>query len=136
MNKRLLKTTILTLVTVAMTCLSLSSRADDTNAAAVTPPAAQKFTGPVTAVDTNAMTFTVGDQTFTVTDDSQLARNGKSATLADVVVGDPARGSYTTDASGKLDVTKVRFGKKGGKHKKAAASDTDTNTPAATPPSQ
>ena len=51
-----------------------------------------------------------------------------AATLADAVVGEPARGSYTKSSDGKLNVTKVRFGKKpgggkgGGKKSKDAAS--------------
>jgi hypothetical protein len=137
MNKRLLKISLLTIVTAAITGLSLISRADDAGTAAPAPekPAKSKFSGQVTAVDVNAKTFTVGDQTFTVTDDSKVSRNGKEATLADVVVGDPARGSYTTGADGKLDVTKVGFGKKS-KHKKSDTDETSTNAPASTPPNQ
>jgi hypothetical protein len=134
MNKRLLKLSLLTIVTAAITTLSLVARADDVGAAAPAKPAKEKFSGTVSAVDANAKTFTIGDQTFTVTDDSKISRNGKEATLADVVVGDPAKGSYTMGADGKRDVTKVGFGKKSGsKHK---GSDAGTNTPAATPPQQ
>jgi len=133
MNKRLLKLSLLTIVTAAITALSLVARADDTGAAAA-KPAKAKFSGAVTAVNVNAKTFTVGDQTFAVTDESKISRNGKEATLADVVVGDPAKGSYTTGADGKLEVTKVGFGKKSGsKHKE---SDAGTTAPAPTPPQQ
>ena len=141
MKNRLLKMTFLTLVAAAMAGLTPSLRADDTNAAA-TDNKPLKFYGPVTAVDTNAMTFTVGDQTFALTGESQVTRNGQTATVADIVVGDPARGSYTKGADGKLDITKVRFGKKaGGKSgtKKKKHSDTgssDTNAPAASPSGQ
>lgn len=82
-----------------------------------------KFYGVVTAVDTANNTFSIGDQLYTITGETQMTKNNKPATLADAVVGEPARGSYTTGADGKLDVTKVRFGKKsggkggGGKHK-------------------
>lgn len=76
--------------------------------------AVQKFYGTVSAVDVNAMTFVVDDKTYTITGESQMTRAGKTATLADAVVGEPARGSYTTGSDGKLDVTKVRFGKKTG----------------------
>ena len=134
MNKRLLKLSLLTIVTAAITTLSLVARADDVGAAAPAKPAKEKFSGTVSAVDANAKTFTIGDQTFTVTDGSKISRNGKEATLADVVVGDPAKGSYTTGADGKLDVTKVGFGKKSGsKHKD---SDAGTTAPGATPPKQ
>jgi hypothetical protein len=136
MNKRLLKLTLITLVAAAVTALAPSSRADDTTAPATPSDQSSKlkFYGPITAVDTNAMTFTVGDQTFIVTSSSQMTKNGQTATIADATVGEPARGSYTKGDDGKLDVTKVRFGKKsggkaGGKHKKSESSDTDTNTP-------
>jgi hypothetical protein len=133
MNKRLLKISLLTIVTAAITALSLVARAEDTGAAAA-KPAKTKFSGTVSAVNASAKTFTVGNQTFTVTDGSKISRNGKEATLADVVVGDPAKGSYTTGADGKLDVTKVGFGKKSGsKHKD---SDAGTTAPGATPPKQ
>lgn len=141
MNKRLLRISLLTIVTATIAGLSLVSRAQDTNAAA-SSASPQKFYGPVTAVDTNAMTFTVGDQTFTVTSESQMTKNNQAATLADAVVGEPARGSYTKSADGKLDITKVRFGKKaggkagGGKHKKSSDSESSTNSAAATPPNQ
>jgi hypothetical protein len=135
MNKRQIKITLLTLVAAAIAGMAASVRADDSSAPATpSAPANQaastKFHGAVTAVDTNAMTFTVDDQTYTVTSDSQISRNGKPATLSDVVVGDPVRGSYTTGTDGKLDVTKVRFGK-GGKKKKSQ--DTDSSTPPAAP---
>jgi hypothetical protein len=141
MEKRLIKITLLTLLTAAIAGMTTLVRADDTDtntAAADNKPL--KFYGPVTAVDTNAMTFTVGDQTFTVTGESQMTRNGKTATLADAVVGEPARGSYTKSADGKLDITKVRFGKKsggkaGGKKNKNSAA-TDTNAPPASSQSQ
>jgi hypothetical protein len=92
------------------------SRAADSAPAPATPEAAgpAKFYGPVTAVDTNAMTFTVGEQTFTITSESHLTKAGSPATLADAVVGEPARGSYTKGKDGKLDITKTNFGKKAG----------------------
>ncbi len=154
MKNQILKTTVLAVLTAAMAGMPGLLRADDTNAAAssATAPAASdqpgpsKFYGPMTAVDTNAMTFTVGDQTFTVTGESQMTKDGKSATLADAVVGEPARGSYVKSSDGKLDVTKVRFGKKtggkaggksGGKKKKTETEgSTDTNSAVATPPNQ
>jgi hypothetical protein len=138
-----MKRTILNLIAIgvfaaAIAATTPSSRAADTNAPATAPDtsAPAKFYGPVTTADTNAMTFTVGDQTFTVTGESQMTKDSKPATLADAVVGEPARGTYTTAKDGKLDVTKVRFGKKagGGKKKKKAEDATDsgasTNAPA------
>jgi Domain of unknown function (DUF5666) len=92
-------------------------------------PALTKFYGIISAVDTNAMTFVVDDQTLTVSPSTQMTKNDKQAALADAVVGEPARGSYKKASDGKLEVTKVRFGKKtggkaggkhGGKNKKAS----------------
>ena len=116
MKKALLKITTCILFAVATLGTTTATRAAD---AAATPATADatgpaKFYGPVSAVDTNAMTFTVGDQTFTVTTESHLTKAGNAATLADAVVGEPARGSYTKGKDGKLDVTKTNFGKKAG----------------------
>lgn len=145
MKNRLLKITLLTILATTMAGMASISYADDsdTNTPAAAAPeqtAKAKFYGPITAVDTNAMTFTVNDQTFTVTTESQVTKNGKTATLADAVIGEPARGSYTKGVDGKLDVTKVRFGKKtggkaGGKKNKNSET-TETNTPSATPQNQ
>jgi hypothetical protein len=99
-----------------------TSRADDaaTTAPATTAPATEaaastKFYGSVSAIDAKAMTFTIGDQTFAVGADVKMTKaDGSTATLADAVVGEPARGTYTTGSDGKLNVEKVRFGKKTG----------------------
>lgn len=91
--------------------------ADDAGAttAPATQAAGEKFYGAVSAVDTTANTFTVGEQTFVVTANSKLTKaDDSTGTLADAVVGQPARGTYTKNADGKLEVEKVRFGKKTG----------------------
>jgi hypothetical protein len=108
----------------AITCSLSSTRAQDAGAAPATSPAAPttnetgpaKFYGTVSAVDTKAMTFTVDNQVYHVIGETHMtkAADDKAATLADAVVGEPARGSYTKAADGTLNVTKVRFGKKGG----------------------
>lgn len=130
MKMRNIKVAFITLGVAVIAGMAASLHADDnTNApaaAAADQIANSKFSGPVTAVDTNAMTFTVNDQTFTITSESRISRKGKAATLADVILGEPAKGSYTKDADGKLDVTKVRFGKKAGAKKKKNQ-DTDTS---------
>jgi hypothetical protein len=98
---------------------ALPAESASTNSPAETKakPAADKFYGPVSKVDADKHTFTVGDQTFTVGTDTQMTTgDGQKATLANAVVGQPARGSYTKANDGTLNVTKVRFGKKvGGK---------------------
>jgi hypothetical protein len=140
MKRTILKLTSITILAAAIVGTTILSRAEDstnTPFATPAPTGPAKFFGPVTAVDTNAMTFTVGDQTFTVTGESHLTKSGNPATLADAVVGEPARGSYTTGKDGKLDVTKANFGKKkggkGGGKKKKDAGAADTNAPAASP---
>lgn len=141
MKNTILKLSSITILAAAIIGMTIVTSAADSDTA---PPAkkaksgADKFYGPITAVDTNAMTFTVGDQTFTISSKSLLTsvkKDGKAVTLADAVVGEPARGTYTKDSDGKLNVDKVRFGKKSGgksggkssvkKHKDA----TGTNAP-------
>ena len=72
-----------------------------------------RFYGPISKIDTNKNSFTVGDQTFVITAESQVVnKDGEKAKLSEAVVGEPARGSYTKKSDGTLNVTKVRFGKK------------------------
>jgi hypothetical protein len=135
MKRILLQIAALVAVTAVLGISSLARAADTNSPATGEKPGPNRFYGPVSAVDTNAMTFTVGDQIFKITDESQVTKNDKQATIADAVVGEPARGTYTKTADGKLIVTKVRFGKKagGGKGGKAGGkkkSDTSTNAPA------
>jgi hypothetical protein len=86
-------------------------------------------------VDTNKMTFTVGDQTFKVVAETQMVdKNDAKATLANAVVGEPARGTYTKASDGTLNVTKVRFGKKAGGKAGGGKSGGKKKTDAATPP--
>jgi hypothetical protein len=146
MKKTILKLAAAVLLSAAILTVPTMSRGADqtsTNTPAAMPDNATpgKFKGAVTAVDTNAMTFTVGDQTFNVTSESRLSKNGKPATLSETVVGDPARGTYTTGSDGKLNVTKARFGKGGGKgggnkkKKSKDSSETPVTPPVATAPS-
>ena len=125
----------MTALAAALVLAPQSSPADDAKPAA--PPAAEKtasatkFYGKISAVNTNEMTFSIGDQIYVITSTTAMTKNDKPAKLADAVVGEPARGSYVTGSDGKMNVTKVRFGKKvggkaGGKaggHKKPAEAD-------------
>jgi hypothetical protein len=90
--------------------------------AATTQPGPLRFYGTISAVDAAAKTFTIDNQTYVVVPESQLvkAADDKPATFADAIVGETARGSYTKTSDGKLNVTKVRFGKKAGGGGKAA----------------
>ena len=62
------------------------------------------------------------------------AADDSAATLADAVVGQPARGSYTKSADGKLNVTKVRFGKRTGGKAGGGKTGGKKKTDAATQP--
>jgi hypothetical protein len=122
-------------LTAAVGIAALAQAADTNGPAPAEKPGPNRFYGPITALDTNANTFTVGEQTFKITAESQVTKNSQPAKITDAVVGEPARGTYTKTSDGKLIITKVRFGKGGGKGagkngggKKKTGSD--TNAPA------
>jgi len=92
-------------------------------AAPQTPPVKKhvtvpQFRGTLTALDTNAMTLTVGKRTFNMTSETIVTKDGKPAVLADGVVGEPVRGAYKKNAKGELDAVTVHFG---GKQKEPTA---------------
>lgn len=105
-----------------LTCVAAPARGAEEPANK--PPAASqpdqagvaKFYGTITAVDPKAMTIVIDGQTYHVVAESHVtkASDDKPATIADAVVGEPARGSYTRAADGTMNITKVRFGKKTG----------------------
>ena len=98
-------------------------------------PGPARFYGTITAVDVNAKTFTVDKQTYTIVAESQVTKadDDKPATVADAVIGEPARGSYTKSSDGTLNVTKVRFGKKTGGGGKAAGKKNNKDAAATKP---
>jgi Domain of unknown function (DUF5666) len=124
MKKNTAKITILSLFITAIVAVPVLSYAQDesTNASppatGQTAPAKHKkhsglvFRGTVSAVDTNAMTFTVGKRTFNITSETKITRNGQPAILDDIAVGDKVGGAYRKDGDGKLDATTVHDGKK------------------------
>src|SRR3954464_13520557 len=117
MKKMLMGMAAVALFAGMISATQLSSAQTAATAPATTAPTTEagetKFYGSMTAVDAKAGTFTVGDQTFTVTKESQLTKaDGSTASITDATVGEPARGTYEKGADGKLNVTKVRFGKK------------------------
>ena len=137
MNKKWLGLIAAALLSAAMLTSIDGLRAAETSTTAPTTNPSDggpsKFYGAITAVDPKAMTFTVGNQTYSVTPETHMtkAADDSAATLADAVVGEPARGTFTKSSDGKLNVTKVRFGKKsggggkaGGKKKSGAAATT------------
>jgi hypothetical protein len=130
-------------IAVVFACFPNAARVAVGAPAAATAPSTQpdqgdqggplKFYGVISAIDVQAKTFTVDNQTYNVVGETHMtkAADDSPAALADAVVGQPARGTYTRSSDGKLNVTKVRFGKKpggaktggkgGGKKKDAAA---------------
>src|SRR4051795_10908724 len=131
MKIRQLHTSALAILALVLCSSALTARAADdgaVTAGATTKPSASastqpadeggplKFYGTISAVDPQAKTFIVDNQTYTVVAESHMtkAADDSMATIADAVVGEPARGTYTKTSDGKLNVTKVRFGKKTG----------------------
>lgn len=68
--------------------------------------------GKVAAVDTTAMTVTVGKSTANVTSETKILKDGKPATLADVTVGEMISIVYKKNDSGKMDATTIYIGGK------------------------
>jgi len=102
--------------------LSPGAGADAAAQSPATAPAAtneagvNRFYGTISAVDPKAMTFVVDNQTYSIVPETQMtkAADGSPATIANATVGESARGTFTKSADGKLQVTKVRFGRKAG----------------------
>jgi hypothetical protein len=81
------------------------------------------FHGKLSAVDTGAMTLTVGSRTFEVTAATKILNNGEPATLSDGKVGEPVRGTYQKTENGKLEAVTLHFGAKTGEKPKPEASN-------------
>jgi hypothetical protein len=122
MAKKISKIAVLSLFAATLVAMPALSRAEgaSTNAPASsgqTPAKLKKhvnllFHGNLSAVDTKARTLTVGTLTLQVTSDTLITRDGKSATLADGVVGEMASGVYKKTNDGKLTATSLHFGAK------------------------
>jgi hypothetical protein len=141
MKKTILKITVLNIFAAAIIALPVSAQDQVTDTITTNAPAAPAkhkkhdhsvFNGKLSAIDANAMTFTVGKQTFDVTSETKITKDGKPATLADGAVGEMAGGAYKKGADGKLSATSVHFGSKSEgekKHNKKAGPDsTGTST--------
>jgi hypothetical protein len=122
MTKNTSKIAVLSLFVAALVAMPALSRAEgsSTNAPAAsgqTPAQPKKhgnppFHGNLSAVDTKAMTLTVGTLTLQVTPDTKITKDGKSATLADGVVGEHVSGAYKKTDDGKLTAISIHFGAK------------------------
>jgi hypothetical protein len=124
MKKQMVKLA-LSLFATAIIAAPMLSRAQDTGttlpaAPGQTAPVKPRkqgsvFNGKVSAVDTKAMTLTVGKRTFEVTSETKITKNGKPATLSDIAVGDTVGGACKKTGDGKLAATTINDGKKQGK---------------------
>lgn len=144
MKTSVLKITAVSLLATLLVAAPAALRAaEPTNAPASRPaapvkhkksePATLPFHGKLRALDTNAMTLTVGERTFEITSETRLSKDGQPATLADGVVGEMVGGAFKKTADGKLSATSIHFGAKsdGAKKKKkqkAAAESMETST--------
>ena len=91
---------------------AISQTATTTNAPAATAPAHPKHGlpthGKVAAVDTSAMTFTIGTNVFAVTSETKISKLGKPAVLSDITVGENVNVYYRKDDDGKSTAVTVR----------------------------
>jgi hypothetical protein len=70
------------------------------------------FHGKLKEANVAGKTISVGVRTFVINSDTIITKDGKTATLADGVVGDEVGGAYKKTEDGKLVITKLRFGAK------------------------
>jgi len=70
------------------------------------------FRGKVDAVDKAAKTVKVGTRVFAVSAETKIQKDGKAATLEEITVGEPIRGSYRQADDGKLNAVSLFFGLK------------------------
>jgi hypothetical protein len=94
---------------------AISRAADSTNAPAAgdTPkkPGSLPYHGKVTAVDSGAMTFTIGE-VYAISSTTKITKAGQPAVFADITVGESVSGSYKKSADGKNMVSSVKIGVK------------------------
>jgi hypothetical protein len=121
MTKNIHKIAVLSLFAATLVAMPALSHAAITNAPASPSQAAPDktrkheglvFRGTVSAIDAKAMTLTVETRTFAITSDTKIIKDGKSATLADGVVGEQVSGTYKKTDNGKLTAISIHFGAK------------------------
>jgi len=109
---KLIKSTLFAVVAATLALAPAAVRAAETNTPAATEAAPKKaslpYKGNVAAVDANAMTFTVGTMTLSVTSKTKITKDAKPATFADITVGESVTGSYKKD-EGKLIASSVKI---------------------------
>jgi len=123
MKKHILRLAITTLFAAAIAGIPALSSAQDANTTApsnqTNAPVQKRHglsvaNGKISAVDTNAMTLTVGKRTFDVTSETKINKDGKPSVLGDVTVGDKVGISYKKSDDGKLTAITINDGKGSG----------------------
>jgi len=132
MKNQITKVALLGLLTAALVVIPTVTRAQDasTNGApAVTAPKKHGggIHGKVAAVDTAAMTLTVGETTIAITSETTITKDGKPATLSDIMVGDYVSAGGKKDDTGKFIAKRIADGKM--IKKKVPTDSTATNAP-------
>jgi hypothetical protein len=129
MKNKLTKLTCFAILLAAITAApTICLAADSTNPPAAAHPAKPRplpYHGKVVAVETNAMTFTIGQTTIAVGSTTRIFKGTKPAVFADITVGESVAGAYTKDDTGKATAGLVRI--------IPARPLPPTQTPAATP---
>lgn len=139
MIKSVRKFSLLGLLALAVSGTPIMLHAQETSTASTNKPAAKAsahsrpLRGKVKAMDSTAMTITVGNTTFQITSQTRITKDGKPATFGDGVVGDNLAAQLKKDADGKWNAVSVNFGAKAKPAAKASnaakPSNTTTNTP-------
>ncbi|MDR3459687.1 MAG: hypothetical protein P4N60_19840 [Verrucomicrobiae bacterium] len=141
MKKHFARIALFSVVVAGLVAVPAASRADDsptkTDKPAATTPAPKKkartsFHGSVTAVDTAAMSLTVGTNLFYVTSETKIIKADKPATLSEITVGETAKGTYKVDEAGKQNAVTITAGDKAPKKPKKKAAE--AAVPASAPP--
>ena len=108
---------LIALAAAALLAAPAITRAQDaaTNAPSATEHAGKKhglpFHGKIAALDATAATVTVGTQTYNITSETKITKDGNPATLADFAVGDMVGGFSKKDGD-KLNATTLHNAKK------------------------
>jgi hypothetical protein len=114
MKNKLTKIVCLAFVGAALAAApAITWAADTTNAPAKEAPAPKPhglpLHGTVASVETNAMTFTVGNTTLAISSATKIFKDRKPAVFADIAVGDRVSVSYLKDETGKATAMSVRL---------------------------
>jgi len=112
MTKQMIQFTLMGIAALAIAAMPLHAAEKPEKPAAAEAGKANRaipFRGKLASKTDSSIT--IGARTFEVTAETKIMKAGKSATLADAVVGEEVGGSYQ-DQDGKLVAKMVRFGPK------------------------